>query len=109
MIDDYMEGAVIPDDMPEDLLGNPDVQRLIDNAYAVLEHFDGFIDPESDAYREELYEMEQQGAFAVAEYYRNSLQDALYRQKMFGTQFDLEGFLDGLHEVTVEEVLNEAR
>ena len=109
MIDDYMKGAVIPDDMPEDLLGNPDVQRLIDNTHAVLEHFDGFIDPDSDAYREELLDMEQQGAYAVAEYYRNSLQDALYRQKMFGTQFDLEGFLDGLHEVPVEEVLNEAR
>jgi len=109
MIDDYMTGAVIPDDMPEDLLGNPDVQRLIDNAYTVLEHFDGFIDPDSDAYREELLDMEQQGAYAVAEYYRNSLRDALYRQKMFGTQFHLEKFIDWLNEVTVEEVLNEAR
>jgi len=109
MIDEYMTGAIIPDDMPEDLLGNPDVQRLIDNTHAVLEHFDGFIDPDSDGYREDLYEMEQQGAYAVAEYYRTTLEDALYRQKMFGTQFDLERFLDGLHNVTIEEVLNEAR
>ena len=109
MIDDYMTGAVIPDDMPEDLLGNPDVQRLIDNAYKVLEHFDGFIDPDSDAYREDLHDMEQQGAFAVAEYYREALEDALYRQRMFGTQFDLERFIDGLHGVTIDEVLDEAR
>jgi len=91
------------------LLGNPDVQRLIDNAYKALEHFDGFIDPESDYYREELHEMEQQGAYAVAEYYRNSLEDALYRQRMFGIQFDLERFLDGLRGVMVDEVLNESR
>ena len=107
MIDDYMTGAVIPDDMPEDLLGNPDVQRLIDNAYKVLEHFDGFIDPDSDEYREELSDMEHKGAVAVAEYYRKALEDALYRQKMFGTQFDLEQFAESMHDV--QEALDASR
>lgn len=109
MIDDYMTGAVIPDDMPEDLLGNPDVQRLIDNAYKVLEQFDGFIDPDSDAYREELHDAEERGAVAVAEYYSTMLSEALYRQRLFGEQFDLEKFADKLETVEIGEVLSEAR
>ena len=104
-----MTGAVIPDDMPEDLLGNPDVQRLIDNAYKVLEHFDGFIDPDSDYYREELSNMEHQGAYAVVERYQSMLADALHRQKMFGEVFDLQGFIDLQNKITVTEVLEEAR
>lgn len=109
MVEDYMTGAVIPDDMPEDLLGNPDVQKLIDNAHKVLEHFDNFIDPDSDYYREELHNAEERGAIAVAEYYSTMLSEALYRQRLFGEQFDLEKFADKLETVQISEVLDEAR
>lgn len=95
--------------VPEEILDMPVVERALSDIFQHLVALTDWIDPESDGYREELSEMEQQGAFAVAEYYRKSLEDALYRQNMFGTRFDLEGFLDGLHGVSVAEVLEEAR
>ena len=106
MIEDYMTGAVIPDDMPEDLLGNPDVQRLIDNTRAVLEHFEDWIDPNSERYGEELHEERVSGAHAVMERYQSALADALHRQKMFGEVFDLEGFIYLQGTISVEEVLS---
>ena len=109
MIEDYMTGAVIPDDMPEDLLGNPDVQKLIDNTRAVLEHFEDWIDPNSERYGEELHEARVSGADAVMDWYQSMLADALHRQKMFGEVFDLEGFIDLQNKITVTEVLEEAR
>jgi hypothetical protein len=96
-------------EVPEEIMDNPKVENAMQYLFDTLSVLTDWIDPDSDAYREELYEMEQQGAFAVAEYYRKALEDALYRQRMFGTQFDLERFLDGLHHVSVQEVLDEAR
>jgi len=96
-------------EVPEEILDNPEVENAMQYLFGWLDRLTDWIDPDSDYYREELHDMEQQGAFAVAEYYRKSLEDALYRQRMFGTQFDLERFVDGLHRVSVQEVLDEAR
>ena len=106
MIDEYMSGAIIPDDMPEDLLGNPDVQRLIDNAHAVLEHFEDWIDPNSERYGEELHEARVSGADAVMGWYQSILADALHWQKMHGRVFDLEGFIDEHKKISIGEVLS---
>ena len=107
------EASEIVDDatreVPEEILDNPKVEEALTTLFGWLDRLTDWIDPDSDGYREELSDMEHQGAYAVAEYYRKSLEDALYRQKMFGTQFDLERFIDGLHEVTVQEVLDESR
>lgn len=108
----YEAGEIIDTatrEIPEEIMDNQEVQGALQYLFDTVAVLTDWIDPDSDAYREELSDMEQQGAFAVAEYYRKSLEDALYRQKMFGTQFDLERFLDGLHEVTVAEVLEESR
>ena len=96
-------------EVPEEILENEYVESAMTYLFGWLDQLTDWIDPESDSYREELHEMEQQGAYAVAEYYRKSLEDALYRQKMFGTQFDLERFIDGLSGVSVEEVLDASR
>jgi len=109
MIDEYMNGAIIPDDMPEDLLGNPDVQRLIDNAHSALSHFGGWIDPDSEVFEEHLDSAKLDGGHAVMERYQSMLADALHRQKMFGEVFDLQGFIDLQGTITVAEVLEEAR
>ena len=109
MIDEYMSNAIIPDDMPEDLLGNPDVQRLIDNAHSALSHFGGWIDPDSEVFEEHLDSAKLDGGHAVMERYQSMLADALHRQKMFGEVFDLQGFIDLQGTITVAEVLEEAR
>jgi hypothetical protein len=103
---DYVYGSVIPDDMPEDLLGNPDVQRLLDNIYAVLQDFDRLVDPNSEGYQEELYIARRDGAVTVVERYQSMLDDALYRQRLFGEPFDLERFIDRLSKIEIEEVIH---
>lgn len=97
------------EDIPEAIMDDEKVQGALQYLFDTVATLTDWIDPDSDGYRENLLDAEQQGAYAVAEYYRKALEDALYRQKMFGTQFDLERFVDGLHGVTVEEVLEEAR
>lgn len=59
--DEYMTGAVVPDDMPEELLENPDVKRLLDNVYAVLEDFESWVDPRSEAYALDFADARQEG------------------------------------------------
>ena len=105
---DYVRTAV--ESVPEEVLESEPVAQAFEYLGKVIDNYeDNWIDPESDYYREELHEMEQQGAYAVAEYYRETLEEALYRQKMFGTQFDLERFIDGLSGVSVQEVLDASR
>ena len=96
-------------DVPEEIMDNEQVENAMQYLFDTLATLTDWIDPDSDGYREELSDMEHKGAVAVAEYYRKTLEDALYRQKMFGTQFDLEQLIDSLHGVTIGEVLDEAR
>jgi len=108
----YEAGEIIntaTQEIPEEIMDNEQVQGALQYLFDTVATLTDWIDPDSDGYREELSDMEYKGAVAVAEYYRTALEDALYRQRMFGTQFDLERFLDGLHHVSVQEVLDEAR
>jgi len=108
----YEAGEIIntaTQEIPEEIMDNEQVQGALQYLFDTVATLTDWIDPDSDGYRENLLDAEQQGAYAVAEYYRKSLGDALYRQKMFGTQFDLERFIDGLYAVTVDEVLEESR
>lgn len=95
--------------VPDEILDDERVEEAMTYLFSTLERLTDWIDPDSEHYAQDIYEAERDGANAVAEYYRKSLEDALYRQKMFGTQFDLERFVDGLHGVTIDEVLEEAR
>ena len=108
----YAAGEIIntaTQEIPEEIMDNEQGQGALQYLFDTVATLTDWIDPDSDGYREELSDMEHQGAVAVAEYYRKTLEDALYRQKMFGTQFDLERFVEGLHGVTIDEVLEEAR
>ena len=108
----YEAGEIIntaTQEIPEEIMDNEKVQGALQYLFDTVATLTDWIDPDSDGYRESLWEAERDGASAVAEYYRKSHEDALYRQKMFGTQFDLERFVEGLHGVTIGEVLDEAR
>lgn len=108
----YEAGEIIDtatEDIPEAIMDDEKVQGALQYLFDTVATLTDWIDPDSDGYRESLWEAERDGANAVAEYYRKTLEEALYRQKMFGTQFDLERFVDGLHGVTIDEVLEEAR
>lgn len=108
----YEAGEIIDTatrEIPEAIMDNEQVQSALQYLFDTVAVLTDWIDPDSEGYRESLWEAERDGAYAVAEYYRKSLEEALYRQKMFGTQFDLERFLDGLHGVSVQEVLDASR
>jgi hypothetical protein len=56
-----------------------------------------------------VWEAQREGAVSVAERYRIMLEEALYRQDLFGEQFDLRAFVERLSTITLDEVLEEAR
>ena len=94
--------------VPEEIMDNEKVESAMTYLFGWLDRLTDWIDPESDGYREELYEERMTGAYAVVDRYQSMLKDALYRQKMFGTQFDLEQFVDALSKVEIHEVLEGA-
>ena len=106
----YEAGEIIntaTQEIPEEIMDNEQVQGALQYLFDTVATLTDWVDPDSDEYREELSDMEHQGAVAVAEYYRKALDDALYRQKMFGTQFDLEQFAESMHDV--QEALDASR
>ena len=108
----YEAGEIIDTatrEIPEAIMDTEEVQNALQYLFDTVSVMSDWIDPYSEVFEEHLDSAKHDGAYAVAEYYRKSLEDALYRQKMFGTQFDLERFIDGLHTVTVQEVLDESR
>ena len=106
----YEAGEIIntaTQEIPEEIMDNEKVQGALQYLFDTVATLTDWIDPDSDGYREELSDMEHKGAVAVAEYYRKALEDALYRQKMFGTQFDPEQFAESMHDV--QEALDASR
>ena len=106
----YEAGEIIntaTQEIPEEIMDNEKVQGALQYLFDTVATLTDWVDPDSDEYREELSDMEYKGAVAVAEYYRKALDDALYRQKMFGTQFDLEQFAESMHDV--QEALDASR
>lgn len=108
----YEAGEIIDEatrGVAPEVIERDDVQESLQYLFGWLDRLTDWIDPESDGYRESIYEAEHEGAVAVAERYRTMLEDALYRQKLFGEQFDLERFMERLHTIEIHEVLTEAR
>lgn len=95
--------------VPEEILEHEAVQNAIQYVDSWVDEFDRWIDPNSDYYAESLYEAQREGAVAVAERYRLMLEEALYRQDLFGERFDLRAFVERLSTITLDEVLEEAR
>ena len=96
------------DGVPEEIMAHEAVQSAVQYVDSWIEEFDKYIDPDSDGYREELWEARHDGAVSVAERYRTMLEEALYRQDLFGEQFDLRAFVERLSTITLNEVLEEA-
>jgi hypothetical protein len=96
--------------LPEEILEHEAVQNAMGYVDSWFEEFENnWIDPESDYYRESVWEAQREGAVSVAERYRIMLEEALYRQDLFGEQFDLRAFVERLSTITLDEVLEEAR
>jgi hypothetical protein len=105
---EYIRCAV--ESVPEEVLGMESVGRAFDYLGSVIDSYeDNWIDPDSDYYAESLWEAQREGAVSVAERYRIMLEEALYRQDLFGEQFDLRAFVERLSTITLDEVLEEAR
>lgn len=96
------------DGVPEDIMAHEAVQSAVQYVDSWVEEFDSYIDPDSDGYREELWECRHDGAVAVVERYQSLLADALYRQDLFGEQFDLRAFIQRLSAIPLNEVLEDS-
>lgn len=109
---DWEAGDIINEatrDIPEAIMDNQEVQGALQYLFDTVATLTDWIDPDSDGYREDLYDAERRGAEAVVERYQSMLADAVYRQQLFGEQFDLERFVDTLSTTPIHEVLEEAR
>ena len=102
---EYVRNAV--ESVPEEVLGMESVARAFEYLGKTIDAYeDDWIDPASDYYAETIHGAERDGAVAVVERYQSMLADALHRQKMFGEEFDLQGFIDQLSTIPIEEVLS---
>ena len=94
--------------VPEEILDDERVEEAMTYLFSTLERLTDWIDPDSEHYAQDIYESKHEGAVAVAERYRMMLEEALYRQDLFGEQFDLRAFIQKLSTMTVNEVLEDA-
>jgi hypothetical protein len=105
---DYVRCAV--ESVPEEVLGMESVGQAFEYLGSVIDSYqDNWIDPDSDYYRESLWEVRRDGAMSVVERYQLMLSEALYRQDLFGEEFDLRAFIERLSTISLTEVLEEAR
>jgi hypothetical protein len=95
--------------VPEEIVQHEAVQNAIEYLDSWADEFDRWIDPNSEYYDMQLHEAQREGAVSVAERYRSMLEEALYRQDLFGEQFDLRAFVERLSTITLDEVLEDAR
>ena len=102
---EYLRNAV--ESVPEEVLGTESVAGAFEYLGKVIDSYeDNWIDPSSEVFEEHLDSAKHDGAVAVVERYQSMLADALHRQKMFGEEFDLQGFIDRLGTIPIEEVLS---
>lgn len=98
----YVEGAVVPDDMPEELLENEHVKRLVDNAVAVIDSFEEWIDPNSEHYAELLSDTSEEAVYETKEAIAEVLREAVYREKLHGESVSLTELLDKVEGMKIE-------
>lgn len=105
----YEAGEIIDTatrEIPEEIMDNPEVQDAIQYLFSHIEEMTDWIDPQSHIFEEHLDSAKHDGAVAVVEKYQEMLADALYRQRLFGTRFDLEEFIETLSVIPIDEVLH---
>ena len=91
--------------VPEEILENEKVRGALEYLGSWIDQYSDYIEPHGDYYNDIVAEAKRDGAVAVVERYQSMLAEALHRQKMFGEDFDLEGFIDQLSKIPIEEVL----
>ena len=96
-------------DIPEDIMDNEKVEEAFTVVFDWLDKLTDWIDPDSEHYAQDIYESRRDGAMSVVERYQLMLSEALYRQDLFGEQFDLRAFIERLSTISLTEVLEEAR
>lgn len=93
-------------EIPEAILDDEKVQKALQYLFDAVEELTDWIDPNSERWEQEISDAEESGAVAVAEHFESMLEEALYRQKLFGTQFDLERFIESVKAVEIREVVH---
>jgi len=91
--------------VPEEILENEKVRGALEYLGSWIDQYSDYIEPHGDYYNDIVAEAQRDGAHAVVEKYQDMLAEALHRKKMFGEDFDLEGFIDQLSKIPIEEVL----
>jgi len=102
---EYMDG-IVPDDMPDELLNNEHVQKLLENVDAWALEFDRWINPEADYYQESLWEERHTGAERVHDIVVDVLQEAIYRRDVLAFQTNLGDIYDQVANIDTREVAN---
>ena len=91
--------------VPEEILENEKVRGALEYLGSWIDQYSDYIEPHGDYYNDIVAEAQRDGAVAVVEKYQDMLAEALHRKKMFGEDFDLEGFIDQLSKIPIKEVL----
>ena len=91
--------------VPEEILENEKVRGALEYLGSWIDQYSDYIEPHGDYYNDIVAEAQRDGAVAVVEKYQDMLAEALHRKKMFGEDFDLEGFIDQLSKIPIEQVL----
>jgi hypothetical protein len=87
---------------PDHIVGDPHFGKVRDAVYAWADEFENWIDPESDGYRESLYEAELEGVDAMREKVVDVLEAAVYRETMFNESVSVLDLLKTVRELGVE-------
>ena len=86
-----------------EVIERDDVQESLQYLFGWLDRLTDWIDPDSDGYREELYEARTDGAYELRHKVEEMLEEALYRQRMFGIVVDVENLLGQVRSIDWRE------
>lgn len=87
---------------PERFVGDTYFENVERTVYAWADEFENWIDPDSDYYRESLWEAGQRGADEVKDAVLVLLADAVYRRDLFGTPVDVDALLERVKSLEVQ-------
>ena len=87
---------------PDHLLGDTHFQNVERTVFAWADEFENWIDPDSDSYRESIWEAGQRGAEDMKDAVLVMLADAVYRRDLFGTPVDVDGLIDRVKLLEVQ-------
>ena len=87
---------------PERFDGDAHFEKVRDTVYAWANEFDNWVDPNSEYYREDLYQAEQDGVNAMRDAVVDLLEGAVYREAMFNESVNVLDLLKTVRDMEVE-------